>query len=304
MTRPARNQRGVALLLALLLTAVVTVLAVAVAGDQAFALHRSHNLSRRMQAAAYLTGVEYLAAAHLRPRLADAQAPSPVRLLLPWPLEVAGRGTLRDAQGCFNLNTLSPQAGDITLAEARFRRLLALLDLPADIADQLLDWLDEDAEARFAGAEDDAYSRRDPPMRTADAPLADVSELRLLPAMDGAAYAALAPLVCALPPAAAINVNAAAPLLLAAVIDGLRPGRAGDLAARAAAAPFASLDAFLADPALSGLLVEAAGLTVRSDWFALQAEVTLDGFTLQRDSLLQMYGGQVRVRRRLEHRVG
>ena len=304
MTRPARNQRGVALLLALLLTAVVTVLAVAVAGDQAFALHRSHNLSRRMQAAAYLTGVEYLAAAHLRPRLADAQAPSPVRLLLPWPLEVAGRGTLRDAQGCFNLNTLSPQAGDVTLAEARFRRLLALLDLPADIADQLLDWLDEDAEARFAGAEDDAYSRRDPPMRTADAPLADVSELRLLPAMDGAAYAALAPLVCALPPAAAINVNAAAPLLLAAVIDGLRPGRAGDLAARAAAAPFASLDAFLADPALSGLLVEAAGLTVRSDWFALQAEVTLDGFTLQRDSLLQMYGGQVRVRRRLEHRVG
>lgn len=304
MTRPARNQRGVALLLALLLTAVVTVLAVAVAGDQAFALHRSHNLSRRMQAGAYLTGVEYLAAAHLRPRLADAQAPSPVRLLLPWPLEVAGRGTLRDAQGCFNLNALSPQAGDITLAEARFRRLLALLDLPADIADQLLDWLDEDAEARFAGAEDDAYSRRDPPMRTADAPLADVSELRLLPAMDGAAYAALAPLVCALPPAAAINVNAAAPLLLAAVIDGLRPGRAGDLAARAAAAPFASLDAFLADPALSGLLVEAAGLTVRSDWFALQAEVTLDGFTLQRDSLLQMYGGQVRVRRRLEHRVG
>lgn len=304
MTRPARNQRGVALLLALLLTAVVTVLAVAVAGDQAFALHRSHNLSRRMQAAAYLTGVEYLAAAHLRPRLADAQAPSPVRLLLPWPLEVAGRGTLRDAQGCFNLNALSPQAGDITLAEARFRRLLALLDLPAAIADQLLDWLDEDAEARFAGAEDDAYSRRDPPMRTADAPLADVSELRLLPAMDGAAYAALAPLVCALPPAAAINVNAAAPPLLAAVIDGLRPGRAGDLAARAAAAPFASLDAFLADPALSGLLVEAAGLTVRSDWFALQAEVTLDGFTLQRDSLLQMYGGQVRVRRRLEHRVG
>ncbi|GAB4354246.1 MAG: type II secretion system minor pseudopilin GspK [Immundisolibacter sp.] len=304
MTRPARNQRGVALLLALLLTAVVTVLAVAVAGDQAFALHRSHNLSRRMQAGAYLTGVEYLAAAHLRSRLADAQAPSPVRLRLPWPLEVAGRGTLRDAQGCFNLNALSPQAGDITLAEARFRRLLALLDLPAAIADQLLDWLDEDAEARFAGAEDDAYSRRDPPLRAADAPLADVSELRLLPAVDAEAYAALAPLVCALAPDAAINVNAAPPLVLAAVIDGLGPGRAGDLAARAAAAPFASLDAFLADPALSGLLVEAAGLTVRSDWFALQAEVTLDGLTLQRDSLLQMQKGQVRVRRRLEHRVG
>lgn len=304
MIRAARTQRGVALLLALLLTAVVSVLAVAVVGDQAFALHRSHNLLRRAQAGAYLTGIEHLAAARLRPLLADAQAPSPLRLALPWPLDVPGRGTVRDAQGCFNLNALSPQAGDVTVAEGRFRRLLALLDLPADIADQLLDWLDEDGEARFAGAEDDTYSRRDPPMRTADAPLADVSELRLLPAMDGAAYAALAPLVCALPPAVAINVNGASPLLLAAVIEGLRPGRASDLAARAAAAPFASLDAFLADPALSGLLVEAAGLTVRSDWFALQAEVTLDGFTLQRDSLLQVHDGRVRVRRRLEHRVG
>jgi hypothetical protein len=36
----------------------------------------------------------------------------------------------------------------------------------------------------------------------------------------------------------------------------------------------------------------------------LQAEVTLDGFTLQRNSLLQVHDGRVRVRRRLEHRVG
>lgn len=304
MSQPARRQRGVALLLALLLTAVVTVLAVAVAGSESFALHRSLNLLRREDANEYLTGAEILAVARLRPSLASAATPTPVQLDLPWPFALSGRGTLRDAQGCFNLNALSPQTGDVALAEQRFRRLLDLLDLPADIADQLLDWLDEDSEARFAGAEDDSYSRRSPPMRAANAPLGDVSELRLLPAVDGKAYAALAPLVCTLPPEAAINVNSAPPLLLMALVDGLRLGSAQQLAARAAAAPFGSVDAFLTDPAFSGTLVEAGGLGVRSDWFVLRAEVTLDGLALQRDSLLQAQDGKLRVRRRHDQRIG
>ena len=214
--------------------------------------------------------------ARLRPAPSDAAAPSPVHIELPWPLDLPGQAQVQDAQGCFNLNTLSLPAGETDLAEQRLRRLLELLDLPADIADQLLDWLDEDTNARFAGAEDDAYSRRRPPMRAANAPLGDVSELRLLPAMDAEAYAALAPLVCALPAQAGINVNSAPPLLLMALAEGLRLGQARDLAARAAATPFASLDAFLADPALSGVLLDGGGLTVRSDWFTVRAQVTLD----------------------------
>jgi general secretion pathway protein K len=294
----------VALLLALLLTALVTVLAVAVAGSESFALHRSGNLLRRAEVDEYLSGAEMAATARLRPLLADAQRPTPVQLDLPWPFKPPGRITLRDAQGCFNLNALSPTTGDVDLAEQRFRRLLDLLDLSPDIADQLLDWLDEDSEARFAGAEDDAYSRRNPPMRAANAPLADASELRLLPAVDSKAYAALAPVVCALPPDASLNVNSAPPLLLMALVDGLRQGQAQQLAARAAQAPFRSVDAFLADGVLSGTLVDASGLTVRSDWFLLRAQTTLDGLTLQRDSLLQAREGALRVRRRHDERIG
>lgn len=304
MSEAAHTQRGVALLLALLLTALVTVLAVAVAGSESFAMHRSGNLLRRAELDNYLSGAEIVAAARLRPWLRDTQQPTPVEITLPWSFKPSGRATLRDAQGCFNLNTLSPTAGDIHLAEARFRRLLDLLDLSPDIADQLLDWVDEDSEARFAGAEDDAYSRRNPPMRAANAPLADVSELRLLPAVDAKAYAALAPVVCALPPDAPLNVNSAPPLLLMALVDGLREGSAQQLAARAAKTPFNSVDAFLADSALSGTVVDAAGLTVRSDWFALRAEVTLDGLTRQRDSLLQAHDGKLRVRRRHDERIG
>ncbi len=300
MMRTPRRQRGVALILALLLMTLATVVAVAVASNEEFAIRRSSNVLRRAQAGEYLTASEYLAVARLRPGQSDAAAPSPVQIELPWPLELPGRAEIRDAQGCFNLNVLSLPAGETDLAEQRFRRLLDLLDLPADIADQLLDWLDEDTNARFSGAEDDAYSRRRPPMRAANAPLGDVSELRLLPAVDGKAYAALAPLVCALPAQAAINVNSAPPLLLMALAEGLRLGQARELSARAAATPFASLEAFLTDPALGGVVLEADGLTVRSDWFTVRAEVTFDQLVLQRDTLLQVQDGQARVRRRRE----
>lgn len=304
MNRPPQRQRGVALILALLLMTLATVVAVAVASNEEFAIRRSSNVLRRAQASEYLTAGEYLAGARLAALLADSAAASPVKIGLPWPPDLPGQAQVQaqvqDAQGCFNLNALSPAAGETDLAERRLRRLLELLDLPADIADQLLDWLDEDTEARFAGAEDDAYSRRRPPMRAANAPLGDVSELRLLPAMDAEAYAALAPLVCALPAQAGINVNSAPPLLLMALAEGLHLGQARDLAARAEATPFASLDAFLADPALSGVMLDAGGLTVRSDWFTVRAEVMLDRLVLQRDSLLQVQDGQARVRRRRE----
>jgi general secretion pathway protein K len=300
MMRTPQRQRGVALILALLLMTIATVVAVAVASNEEFAIRRSSNVLRRAQASEYLTASEYLAMARLRPGPSDAAAPSPVKMELPWPLDLPGQAQVQDAQGCFNLNVLSLPAGETDLAEQRLRRLLELLDLSADIADQLLDWLDEDTNARFAGAEDDAYSRRRPPMRTPNAPLGDISELRLLPAMDAEAYAALAPLVCALPAQAGINVNSAPPLLLMALAEGLRPGQARDLSARAAATPFPSLDAFLIDPALSGVLLDGGGLTVRSDWFTVRAQVTLDQLLLQRDSLLQVQDGQVRVRRRRE----
>lgn len=301
MNRRPQRQRGVALILALLLMTLATVVAVAVASNEEFAIRRSSNVLRRAQASEYLAAGEYLAGARLPALLVDSAVASPVNIALPWPPDVPGQAQVHDAQGCFNLNALSAAAGETELAERRLRRLLELLDLPADIADQLLDWLDEDTEARFAGAEDDVYSRRRPPMRTANAPLGDVSELRLLPAMDAAGYAALAPLVCALPAQAGINVNSAPPLLLMALAEGLRSGQARELAARAAATPFASLDAFLADPALSGIVLDAGGLTVRSDWFTVRAEVTLDRLVLQRDSLLQVQDGQARVHRRREH---
>lgn len=97
MSEAAHTQRGVALLLALLLTALVTVLAVAVAGSESFAMHRSGNLLRRAELDNYLLGAEIVAAARLRPWLRDTQQPTPVEITLPWAFAVRLRHAARRA---------------------------------------------------------------------------------------------------------------------------------------------------------------------------------------------------------------
>ena len=55
---PGRRQRGVALILALLLMTLATIVAVAVASTEEFALRRSTNALRRVQASEYLAAGE------------------------------------------------------------------------------------------------------------------------------------------------------------------------------------------------------------------------------------------------------
>jgi general secretion pathway protein K len=97
------------------------------------------------------------------------------------------------------------------------RNLLAVLELPTEIADTIVDWIDPNQEPTFPdGAEDSEYTVRIPSYLAANRPLTSVSELRLIKGIDKTAYAKLAPHVCALPSGTPINVNTlTAPLLRA-----------------------------------------------------------------------------------------
>lgn len=59
-------------------------------------------------------------------------------------------------------------------------RLLALPGMTIEIADAILDWLDEDDLARTNGAEAEYYQALDPPYSPADGPLASIDELLLV----------------------------------------------------------------------------------------------------------------------------
>ncbi len=161
----------------------------------------------------------------------------------PWALKAAPlpvtngeiAGFIEDQQGAFNLNNLAI-GGTIDRAELlRFRRLLAMLDLPTKLADALADWLDADSEPLSAdGAEDAYYLARQPPYLAANQLLADISELALVRGFDDKVRARLRPFVTALPHATQVNVNTAPAEVLAAAIRKRHEPRCSALARGAA----------------------------------------------------------------------
>ncbi|HRL06367.1 MAG TPA: type II secretion system minor pseudopilin GspK, partial [Brevundimonas diminuta] len=169
---------------------------------------------------------------------------------------------------------------------AQFIALGEALGLPrgrmAAVAAALTDWMDGDDEVSAQGAEDAAYASRPTPYRTGGVMLAEVSELRAVAGVDDELYRRLRPYLCALPEArlSPLNVNTLEPqdaVLLVAIsrgVVGLNAAKAA-IAARPATG-WSSPDAFWAQPALSGVVVdeEAKGqITLATRYFDLRVEI-------------------------------
>jgi len=300
----AGRQSGVALLTALLVVALATLAAVAMATRQHYDVRRTANQLDADQAAAYAAGVEDWARVLLRRDVEDG----PVDHLdedwareLP-PLAVTGgqiAGRIEDLEGRFNLNNLLVEGQPDELAVARFRRLLELLELDPARVNAVLDWLDEDLEPRFPdGAEDDRYSTLEPPYRAANAPFASVSELRLVEGFDAEALRRLRPYLSALPGRVPVNVNTAPPLLLQALFPDLSAADAEALVDARSEKPFDTVADFLAHEAFAGREVGPEGLATGSGHFAVFADVRLGTARARQVSVLERRDGDVSVRLR------
>lgn len=217
-----RRTRGVALVVALLVVALATILVAALLDRGELALARTRNALRAEQAEAYAQGLEaYAVQVLMLPRDGADTAASP--WAQPMPPQVVPGGvvtaTMRDLDGCFNLNNLDP--GHKQQWQPVFVRLLAALGVDPGVEVAVERWLDP---AQADAAEANAYLAQAEPYRPRGGPFAHVSELRLVRGVDGAAYARLAPHVCALPPGTKINVNTASvPVLQALVGSGTTP---------------------------------------------------------------------------------
>ena len=89
----------------------------------------------------------------------------------------------------FNVNTLVDSNGAALPKNKKiFKNLLELvledIDEPVSLADNLtdslLDWIDKDENESPNGAEDSIYESKEPPYKTANQPMASVSELKLV----------------------------------------------------------------------------------------------------------------------------
>lgn len=220
---PPSRQRGVAMLTAILLVALGTILATGIAYQNAMTARRGTATFAFDQSIAVAEAAEALAAYALAQDFKDGQqADFPAES---WgkpfgPVEVvpgvALEARLQDAQARFNLNSLVDGNGvknDLAIAE--FKRLLAYLELEEKWASLIVDWIDRDHEpVGFDGGEDNIYSAQTPPYRTLDRPVTSISELLALPGFGRDRYLRLAPYVVALPQDAKLNVCSAPPIVL------------------------------------------------------------------------------------------
>ncbi|MCX7556555.1 type II secretion system minor pseudopilin GspK [Xanthomonadaceae bacterium JHOS43] len=286
------RQRGVALIAAVLVVALATVLIAAMLDRSEAALARTRNLQRAEQGWELMRGVEAWAASVLRQDFSEAPDIDSREDI--WnqdmpPIDLPGVrifGRLIERNGCFNLNALHVDGDDDSIAMARFERLLRALRLDPVIAQQVADWIDADAIPRTNGVEDGALLARRPALRAANQPFVHVSELRLLPAVSHEVYDTLAPHVCAAPGNSTINLNFASPEVWMSLSDSITPSIAERLA-REGRANYSSLDAVVQELAQLGIAqVPLNGYDVGSDRFVLEVQIVADGIPFLYSSLL------------------
>lgn len=291
-----RAQRGVAVITAILIVALVTSVIVAMLWQNAVRLRQMENLKEMAQAEAVgLAAVDWA-----RTILAEDARKSQVDDLgEPWaaqvpPIAAEGgevSGKITDQQGLFNLNNLAA-GGNADEAEVlAFQHLLGSLSLPPELANALADWIDTDSTVRFpGGAEDADYLSMDPPRRTANQPLTEVSGLYRVKGYSAAAVEALRPYVTALPTATKINLNTALPEVLPLALEsGTREDAVAIIAARAGHAFRDRADFDKRMPLLAPRLREtAAGFN--SNYFLVETRVRFGKIKIGRQALLKRDG--------------
>lgn len=300
------RQRGVALITVLLVVAVVTVVAAGLIARQQLAIRSAANQLHARQAWHYALGGETLAKAILFRDLRQGDRNAPVdhlgeawARLPPFPLDEGGqlRVRIEDPSGRFNLNSLFRDGQPNEIALQQFRRLLLRLEITEPYAERLKDWIDQDQDPTGGyGAEDNQYLLLQPPYRTPNRALGDISELRLLLGMRDEHYRRLAPFVSALPPEVPLNVNTASPMVLSALADSLSPEMAEQLVAVRGLQGFRDLQAFLSQPVLAGMGVQTEGLAVNTQYFQVISEVNIgDRRQVLVSQLQRGQDGRVRV---------
>lgn len=213
---PTRHaQRGVALIVAILLVALGTVIAATVGYENAMAARRGTATFAFDESLLVSEGAEALAAYGIRQFFQSD--PNHTYIGQGWdkpvgPMEVVPgvmlEASLEDMQGRLNLNNLLNKQGkpDQTYIAA-FTQLLQLVGLEPKWAPMVVDWIDADITPQpVDGAEDSVYMGQVPPYRTANRYITSASELLALPGFGRDRYLALAPYVTALPHGIPINV--------------------------------------------------------------------------------------------------
>jgi len=216
--KPLKLQQGVALITALLVVSLASILAISLVEHLNFDIRRTENILRLDQAGLYNNNAVEFGSSLLR---LDKKLNNEFDTLGEYsdaneqvfPIENGGiAAKILDLQGCFNLNNLSKTNTELERHKTTFRSLLGKLGinntLHNQLTDSLIDWLDEDDISEPFGAEFDYYIGLEIPYRTANDLMLSPSELRLVNGYTQEIINKISKHVCVLPATNThININ-------------------------------------------------------------------------------------------------
>jgi general secretion pathway protein K len=225
---PSRNrQRGIALLVAVMLVAMGTIIAASIAYENAMTARKGAATFAFDQSVLVGEAAETLAAWGLKTVMqADKnelyigegwdKTQGPIEVVP----DVMLTASIEDMEGRFNLNSLVRQDGTPDpVSVAAFEHLLTLVGIEPKWAGYVVDWIDYDSvPSNPEGAEDSVYLGQTPPYLVPNMYITSASELLALPGFGHERYQKLAPYVTALPIDAKINLCTALPQVLDAYL--------------------------------------------------------------------------------------
>ena len=235
------DNKGMALVITLLVVAILT----AVVVEFAYGVYISTNALHNWQTAQRLS-LAAKSATRLGARLITANNslysytyPGQMEIFQKIPFdEIDGTILLRieDENSKFNLNALvRPNGTPNNDVYAALQKMLKALNLKADIADRVVDWIDPDSEPRLRDSENSAKNGY----------LDSIDELLLIPGIDGESYERLVPYVTIYgfmqgSHVAKININGAAIPVLMSLAEGINADVAARIVRYREATPFAT----------------------------------------------------------------
>ncbi len=200
------HQQGMALLMALVMMAIAVTLVAGLWYNSRLTMFRNYNIQQNLQAQHLSQGLllwasdmlekDYSESEHNYDNHADGWHQGIQGIVVE---QAVLSGELTGLNHLFNVNNLviNNEVSDVHLNY--FTRLLTALNLDANVADKIIDWMDQDQEPRPGGAEDFSYAAESPPYKTAGGPFKHVNELRFIAGIDEAQFNQLSPYVTALP---------------------------------------------------------------------------------------------------------
>jgi len=297
-------QRGIALIVALLVLAIAAGLAAGMISANQQAIDHTTVMIDGARADQLTDSALVLARALLEKDSGDVDSRKDI-WAKPYDNVPVEGGTISlhvvDLQGRFNINSLiTPDGKTDPQALARFKRLLQAVKIAPSRAEAVLDWIDANQTVSQGGAEDGAYRSRTPAYLAANRPMVTVTTLRSVAGISAQDYAKLAPHLSALPVGAPVNLNDADGVVLTALgannVIGIRSsqdanGQSSEDGTNTGPVA-ASVSNFLNLPIFSGNKVDPGGLSVNSHYFLCAITVTLGDVVRHRYVVLERRAGK------------